>query len=93
MKKTSLLKVSLKYLEWFIHPVFFRHEHPSILREAFLAMYRYVNFCKYKLISREHLGRSLSTILLQFLLEGPAPVFDQTLGENLKNMNKPALCF
>ena len=74
-------------------PCIFRHEHPSVLREAFLAMYRYVNVCKYKLISREHLGRSLSTILLQFLLERPTPVFDQTLGENLKNMNKPALCF
>ena len=37
------------------HPVIFRPEHPSILREAFLAMYRYVNVCKCKLISREHL--------------------------------------
>ena len=41
------------------HPVIFRHEHPSILREAFLAMYRYVNVCKCKLISREHLRQIL----------------------------------
>ena len=41
------------------HPVIFRHEHPSILREAFLAMYRYVNVCKCKLISREHFRQIL----------------------------------
>ena len=29
-----------------IHPVIFRHQHPSILREACLGMYRYVNICK-----------------------------------------------
>ena len=42
-----------------LHPVIFRHEHPSILREAFLAMYGYVNVCKCKLISREHLRQIL----------------------------------
>ena len=41
------------------HPVIFRHEHPSILREAFLAKYRYVNVCKCKLISREHFRQIL----------------------------------
>ena len=44
---------------WTIHPVIFRHEHPSILRQAFLAMYRYVNVCKCKLISRKHLRQIL----------------------------------
>ena len=51
-----LLQVPKKSL-W--HPVIFRQEHPSILREAFLAMYRYVNVCKCKLISREHLRQIL----------------------------------
>ena len=43
-----------------IHPVIFRHEHPSILREAFSAMYRYVNVCKCKLISRERIRQILN---------------------------------
>ena len=42
-----------------IHPVIFRQEHLSILREAFLAMYRYVNVCKCKLISKEHFRQIL----------------------------------
>ena len=42
-----------------IHPVIFRQEHPSILREAFLAMYRYVNVCTCKLISRENFRQIL----------------------------------
>ena len=41
------------------HPVIFRQKHPSILREAFLAMYRYVNVCKCKLTSREHFRQIL----------------------------------
>ena len=42
-----------------MHPVIFRQEHPSILREAFLAMYRYVNVCKCKLIFTEHIRQIL----------------------------------
>ena len=29
-----------------VYPVIFRDQHPSILKEAFLGMYRYVNVCK-----------------------------------------------
>ena len=59
IRRYRFLKAGTAVLLDLNHPVIFRHEHPSILREAFLAMYRYVNVCKCKLISREHLWQIL----------------------------------
>ena len=76
-----------------VHPVIFRHEHPSILREAFSAMYRYVNVCKCKLISRERIRQILINNFIAVSLGKTTTCIWLNIGEKIEKYEQACTMF